>query len=263
MLRLAEPTSGQIFFEGRDLLKLKQKEMRPLRKEMQMVFQDPYGCLDPRRTIGEIIARPLELYQYGSKSDIENRVRELLEIVGIRGDYRNRYPHEFSGGQRQRVGFARAVALTPRFIVCDEPVSALDVSIQAQVVNLMGELQQKFNLTYLFISHDLRVVHHISDRVAVMYLGRIVEFGSKRELYQNPSHPYTRALLSAIPDLEDGDSEGKRQRLQGDIPSPLDIPQGCRFHTRCPQCREICREQEAPEIQVGPGHYSCCHFAKA
>jgi oligopeptide/dipeptide ABC transporter ATP-binding protein len=261
ILRLVEPSAGEVLFRGQDLLRLKAGDLRPLRREMQMVFQDPYGSLDPHRTVEDLIARPLRLYRYGTKQEIAARVRELLEIVGIDRDYTNRYPHEFSGGQRQRIGFARAVALTPQFIVCDEPVSALDVSIQAQVINLMGELQRQVKLTYLFISHDLRVVHHISDRVVVMYLGRIVERASRDELYRNPCHPYTRSLLSAIPEVDRAEGLQTRQRLQGDIPSPLDIPQGCRFHTRCPEVKPICHTEDPPETQVQDGHFCCCHLA--
>ena len=262
VLRLLEGTCGEILYQGESLLRKKPAEMRLLRQKMQIVFQDPYGCLDPSKTVGQIIARPLRLYHVGTPKEIRDRVLELMEVVGLRPEYASRYPHEFSGGQRQRVGIARAVALNPRFIVCDEPVSALDVSIQAQVINLMQTLQRKYQLTYLFISHDLRVVYHISDRVAVMYLGKLMEIADKETLYSNPAHPYTRALLSAIPEAAGTARGDTRIRLEGDIPSPLHIPGGCRFHTRCPACCDICRMEPPPVVELEPGHLCQCHFAE-
>ncbi|MDL2219173.1 dipeptide ABC transporter ATP-binding protein [Ruminococcaceae bacterium OttesenSCG-928-O06] len=262
ILRLLEGTRGEILYEGENLVTKKAGEMRPLRKKMQIVFQDPYGCLDPRKTVGQIIARPLQVHAAGSAEEINARVLELMEVVGLRPEYVDRYPHEFSGGQRQRIGIARAVALNPHFIVCDEPVSALDVSIQAQVINLMQALQEKYKLTYLFISHDLRVVHHISDRVAVMYLGKIVEIADKDTLYANPTHPYTRALLSAIPEAAQTAQNKERIHLEGDIPSPLNVPGGCRFHPRCPACRDVCRTEVPPTVELEPGHLCQCHFAE-
>lgn len=261
ILRLNEPTAGEVWFNGTDVLKLKSEALRQLRQEMQIVFQDPYGCLDPRKTVGQLISRPLELHHYGTKAEIRKRTEELMELVGLRPEYYGRYPHEFSGGQRQRIGIARAIALNPQFVVCDEPVSALDVSIQAQVINLMKELQERFDLTYLFISHDLRVVRYICDRVIVMYLGRIVEIADRDKLYSQPAHPYTRALLSAIPEVTKERKASKRIQLQGDVPSPMNIPRGCRFHTRCPQCQEICKTTEPPVKDLGGGHLCACHFA--
>ncbi|NLZ38211.1 MAG: dipeptide ABC transporter ATP-binding protein [Firmicutes bacterium] len=261
ILRLVEPTGGEVLFNGIDVLKLKDEEMRKLRQEMQIVFQDPYGSLDPRKTVGQLIGRPLELHRYGTKEEIRKRTHELMELVGLRPEYYGRFPHEFSGGQRQRIGIARAIALNPQFVVCDEPVSALDVSIQAQVLNLMKDLQEKFNLTYLFISHDLRVVRYICDRVIVMYLGRIMEIADSNELYDRPVHPYTKALLSAIPEVTKERRERERVRLQGDVPSPINIPGGCRFHTRCPQRQEICKTTEPPVKDLGNGHFCVCHFA--
>jgi len=262
ILRLIEPTSGELHFEGRDITTITQKELLPLRKEMQIVFQDPYGCLDPRKTVGQIIARPISLHEKLSKKDERARVTELMEVVGLRPEYISRYPHEFSGGQRQRVGIARALALNPKFIVCDEPVSALDVSIQAQVINLMKTLQQQLGLTYLFISHDLRVINHICDRVAVMYLGSIMEIGKKEDVYGNTAHPYTQALLSAIPTISENAGSVVREKLTGDIPSPLELPTGCRFHTRCKYSKEICRQTAPPMCDLGDGHFCACHFAE-
>ncbi|MDQ3508268.1 MAG: dipeptide ABC transporter ATP-binding protein [Actinomycetota bacterium] len=254
ILRLLEPTDGEVNFEGRDVLKLDRKDMLKVRRDMQIVFQDPYASLNPRMTVGNIIAEPLKTHRI--EGDKKKRVQELLEIVGLSPEHYNRYPHEFSGGQRQRIGVARAVALNPKLIICDEPVSALDVSIQAQVVNLLQDLQKEFDLTYVFIAHDLSVVKHISDRVAVMYLGKIVEVADRKTLYAEPRHPYTASLLSAIP-IPDPEKERARQRvvLAGDVPSPSNPPSGCSFHTRCPRAREYCKENTPPlekhEIKSG------------
>src|SRR5512139_2482236 len=233
ILRLEEPTEGQIFFEGEDILRYKAEQLRQLRREMQIIFQDPYSSLNPRKTVGSIIGEPLIIHNIGTKKEQQERVLRLMEVVGLRPEHINRYPHEFSGGQRQRIGIARALALNPKLIIADEPVSALDVSIQAQVLNLLEELQDEFHLTYLFIAHDLSVVEHISDRVAVMHLGRIAELAMSDDLYRNPKHPYTQALLSANP-IPDPTLERKRILLQGEVPSPINPPSGCNFHTRCP-----------------------------
>lgn len=259
ILRLIEPTEGQVLFEGRDIVKLNPNDLREMRKEMQIIFQDPYASLDPRKTVKEIVGEAFHIHKIGSSKEIESQVKELLRLVGMGPDQINRYPHEFSGGQRQRIGIARALALHPKFVVCDEPVSALDVSIQAQVVNLMKDLQQKLGLTYLFISHDLRIVKHICDRISVMYLGALVEIADKADLYTNPLHPYTQALLSAIPTTN---PNAKRQRiiLEGDVPSPMNPPSGCRFHTRCPEAQEICK-LKAPELRdLGTNHMVACHM---
>jgi oligopeptide/dipeptide ABC transporter ATP-binding protein len=257
LLRLIEPTSGQVLFEGRDVLKLDKRALREMRREMQIIFQDPYASLNPRMKIGDIVAEPLVIHNEGNKSERRDRVAGLLRRVGLDPDYMNRYAHEFSGGQRQRIGVARTLALNPKLIVADEPVSALDVSVQAQVVNLLQELQEEFKLTYLFISHGLAVVEHISTRVAVMYLGRIVEIADAGALYAQPLHPYTQALLSAIPIP---DPKQKRQRiiLQGDVPTPINPPSGCRFRTRCPIAIEECAHIDPNLREVAPGHEVAC-----
>ncbi|MDI9486271.1 MAG: dipeptide ABC transporter ATP-binding protein [Bacillota bacterium] len=262
ILRLIEPTSGDVIFDGRNVPQLAKDELRDLRKEMQIIFQDPYGSLNPRMTVGDIIGEPLHIHKIAKGAEREKRVREILETVGLSAFHARRFPHEFSGGQRQRIGIARALAVNPRLIICDEPVSALDVSIQAQVINLLQDLQEEFGLTYLFIAHDLSVVKHISDRVAVMYLGKIVELTGKEELYRNPKHPYTQALLSAIPEA---DPTIKKERiiLRGDVPSPINPPSGCRFHTRCPKVMDICRVQEPEFVDSGDGHYVACHLVPA
>ena len=260
ILQLHRPTGGSVQFEGRELTKTKGEELRKTRRRMQMIFQDPYASLNPRMTVGSIIGEPLEVHNIGStRKERQERVQELLKIVGLNPVFVNRYPHEFSGGQRQRIGIARALAVNPAFIVCDEPISALDVSIQAQIINLLEDLQDELNLTYLFIAHDLSVVRHISDRIAVMYLGKIVELADRDELYENPMHPYTQALLSAVP-IPDPAIEGRRQRiiLEGDVPSPANPPKGCHFCTRCPKVMDICREQEPPFKDYGNGHFVAC-----
>ncbi len=262
ILQLYKPTSGHVYFNGTDLVELKREEMRSMRREMQMIFQDPYASLNPRMTVGDIIAEPLIVHNIATGKEIQERVEQLLALVKLNASFANRYPHEFSGGQRQRIGVARALALQPSFIVCDEPISALDVSIQAQVINLLEELQEQFNLTYLFIAHDLSVVRHISDRVAVMYLGIIVELTSRNALYLTPLHPYTQALLSAVP-IPDPVADAKRQRiiLEGDVPSPVNPPSGCRFRTRCPIAEAICAEKTPDFRELNPGHSVACHFA--
>lgn len=262
IIRLIEPTSGQIIFNGQDITQTKGEELRALRRKMQIIFQDPYASLNPRMTVGSIIAEPLDIHNlFDSKKDREDRVKQLLETVGLRPEHINRYPHEFSGGQRQRIGIARALAVDPEFIVCDEPVSALDVSIQAQVINLLMDLQQKLGLTYLFIAHDLKVVEHISNRVAVMYLGRVVEIAESEELYRHPTHPYTKALLSAIPVPNPKRHEG-RIILTGDVPSPIRPPTGCHFHPRCPIAVDNCKV-EVPQLKVtGDDHKTSCLLAK-
>ncbi|MGH9755645.1 MAG: ABC transporter ATP-binding protein [Blastocatellia bacterium] len=262
ILRLIEPTSGEIRFDGRDLLKMDRGEMRAIRRRMQIIFQDPYASLNPRMKVGSIIGEPLEIHHIGDRRERKDRVAELLRVVGLDPDYANRYPHQFSGGQRQRIGIARALALNPDFIVADEPVSALDVSVQAQVVNLMQDLQERFGLTYLFISHGLAVVKHISTRVGVMYMGKLVELAPAQEIYANPLHPYTQALLQAIP-IPDPDAKRKAaQRLGGDVPNPMAPPAGCRFHTRCPQAIETCGAEEPELVEVSPGHFVACFLHK-
>lgn len=257
LLRLHEPTSGEILFEGKNLVGLPNKEMQALRREMQIIFQDPYASLNPRLSILSIISEPLKIHGVANKREQRERVADLLSKVGLDPNYMNRYPHEFSGGQRQRIGIARALALNPKLIICDEPVSALDVSVQAQVVNLLQDLQEEFGLTYLFISHGLAVVEHISDRVAVMYLGKIVEIADAKELYSTPLHPYTQALLSAIP-VPDPKQKRERIILKGDVPTPIDPPSGCRFRTRCPFAIDECA-QVVPELrEIRPGHFAAC-----
>ncbi len=263
ILRLYQPTSGSIKFDGTDITNLKESELRPIRRKMQMVFQDPYASLNPRHSVGRIVGEPLRVHGVGTGREVDVRVQELLGVVGLPGDAANRYPHEFSGGQRQRIGLARALALNPQFLVCDEPVSALDVSIQAQIVNLLEELQAEFDLTFLFIAHDLAVVRHISDRIVVMYLGKIVEVAPADGLYENPLHPYTITLLSAIP-IPDPVVERTRRpiRVQGDLPSPANPPGACRFHTRCPFVQEsLCRDEE-PMLRAVDDHIVACHYVE-
>jgi oligopeptide/dipeptide ABC transporter ATP-binding protein len=262
--RLYKPTSGQILYDNVDLAKLQGEELRQVRRRVQMIFQDPYASLNPRFTIGSLISEPMHIYNTGSKSEIRDKTAELLSVVGLRAEYIDRYPHEFSGGQRQRIAVARALSINPDFIVADEPVSALDVSVRAQVLNLLQRLQRQFNLTYLFVSHDLSVVRHVADRIAVMYLGRIVELADRDELYAAPQHPYTQALLSAVP-IPDPKIEKRRQRviLSGDLPSAIHIPSGCRFHTRCPMAQQICREVEPTfDRKEGREHFAACHFSE-
>ncbi|GMK43389.1 MULTISPECIES: ABC transporter ATP-binding protein [Paenibacillus] len=263
ILRLYEPTSGNVTFNGEDIYKMKGAKLKQMRRDMQMIFQDPYASLNPRMTITDVIGEALDIHGLaGSRAERKRKVEDLLDLVGLNPDHATRYPHEFSGGQRQRIGIARALAVDPKFIIADEPISALDVSIQAQVVNLMQDLQRKMGLTYLFIAHDLSMVKHISDRVAVMYLGKIVELAESSELYSSPAHPYTRALLSANP-IPDPEIEATRERivLAGDLPSPINPPAGCQFHTRCPMATDKCKTVEPKLVEVKKGHFASCHYA--
>jgi oligopeptide/dipeptide ABC transporter ATP-binding protein len=265
IVRLLDPTAGKVTFRGRDITKLSRAEMRPIRREMMMIFQDPFASLNARKRVGMIVAEPLEVHRVGSGSEIKRRVQELLEIVGLNPEHYNRFPHEFSGGQRQRIGIARALAINPKLVVCDEPVSALDVSVQAQILNLLKDLQSEFGLTYVFIAHDLNVVRHISDRVMVMYLGKAVEVSEKTQLYVEPKHPYTAALMSAVP-IANPDVGRKRKQivLEGDVPSPINPPNGCRFHPRCPRYVDGTCNVEIPELVYrggsSPNHLAACHF---
>ncbi len=262
VLKLIEPTSGKVWFNGRDLTTLPRAELRALRREMQLVFQDPYASLNPRMKVRAIVGEGIEIHNLARGAAKQERIVELLQMVGLGADAMNRYPHEFSGGQRQRIGIARALAVNPRFIVLDEPVSALDVSIQAQIINLLQDLQERLKLTYLFIAHDLRIVEHISQRVAIMYLGKIVEFATREEIYSHPRHPYTRALLSAIPSI---DAAGKPERIKlpGEMPSPVNPPPGCSFHPRCPYAKDECRRIEPPLLSGVSGHAVACHVFPA
>ena len=259
LVRLHEPTSGTVRFAGEDLTAIPQRRLRPYRRRLQMVFQDPYASLNPRKRVGQIVGDPFRIHRLGSRAETRTRVEELLELVGLSRTHVNRYPHEFSGGQRQRIGVARALALDPQLIVADEPVSALDVSIQAQVVNLLADLQERLDLTYVFIAHDLGVIRHVSDRVAVMYLGVIVEVGPADELYARPVHPYTEALLSAIPSLDDDAPARERIVLEGEVGSPVSPPSGCRFHPRCRYATDVCRVERPPLVSYGEGRVAACH----
>jgi peptide/nickel transport system ATP-binding protein/oligopeptide transport system ATP-binding protein len=260
--RLLTPTAGRILFEGQDIAHLSPRELKPLRREIQMIFQDPYTSLNPRHTVGSIVGAPLEIHDIVPKNKVLSRVQELLEIVGLNPEHYNRYPNEFSGGQRQRIGIARALTLNPKLLVADEPVSALDVSIQAQVINLLQDLQKEFGISFLFIAHDLAVVRHFCPEVAVMYLGKVVEVADRETLYEHPHMPYTQALLSSVPDVKQAAIGGRRDRirLQGDVPSPINPPSGCRFRTRCQYAQEICAKVEPPLLQIGPRHKVACHF---
>ena len=265
ILRLIQRSSGSVIYDGEDLFSLNNKQMFKLRKNIQIIFQDPYASLSPRMTIGDIVSEPLEIHKIGNRSKRIKRVKELLDVVGLNPEHLNRYPHEFSGGQRQRIGIARALALTPRLLLCDEPVSALDVSVQAQILNLLADLQKEFNLTYLFIAHDLSVVKHVSNKVGVMYLGKLVEIADSVDLYSKPLHPYTMGLLSAVP-IPDPELERQRKRivLEGDVPSPLNPPSGCTFHPRCPIAKDICSKEIPPLKNYdtnGRDHYTACFFA--
>nr|WP_281255776.1 dipeptide ABC transporter ATP-binding protein [Shouchella patagoniensis] len=259
ILRLIEPTSGQVIFNGEDITTLSTERVRKLRRDMQIIFQDPYASLNPRHTVGKIISEPMKVHGISSKVERNRRVTELLEVVGLRQEHAIRYPHQFSGGQRQRIGIARALAMNPKLIICDEPVSALDVSVQSQILNLMERLKEEFKLTYVFIAHDLSVVKHISDRVGVMYLGKMVELADKDALYEKPKHPYTQALLSAVP-VADPDVKSERVLLTGDVPSPSNPPNGCTFHTRCPSCMEICKTEVPVWREVDSNQYAACHL---
>ncbi len=260
--RLYKPTNGSMMFEGHDLAQLSNRELKPLRKEIQMIFQDPYSSLNPRHTVGSIVGSPLRVHNVVPKNKTLSRVQELLEVVGLNPEHYNRYPNEFSGGQRQRIGIARALALQPKLMVADEPVSALDVSIQAQVINLMQDLQKEFEIAFLFIAHDLAIVRHFCPEIAVMYLGKIVEIGDRESIYSNAHHPYTQALLSAVPDIKQAATGERRDRIRltGEVPSPIDPPSGCRFRTRCPIAQEICARHEPPLLQIGKRHKVACHF---
>jgi len=262
ILQLYRPTSGQVLFDGVDLASLQENDLRKMRSRMQMIFQDPYASLNPRMTVGAIIAAPLDVHTKLGQKEKQERVQELLDLVGLNPDFVNRYPHEFSGGQRQRIGIARALALNPDLVICDEPISSLDVSIQAQVVNLLEELQNRLGLTYIFVAHDLSMVRHISNRMVVMYLGKVMELADRNEIYLQPRHPYTRALMSAVP-IPDPDKDRNRKRiiLKGDIPSPLNPPQGCNFNTRCPMAAEKCFQEDPEYREISPEHWVACHFA--
>ncbi|WP_079505782.1 ABC transporter ATP-binding protein [Mesobacillus jeotgali] len=259
LMRLIDPTEGQVVFEGKDLVTLSDSDMRKARKDMQMVFQDPFASLNPRHTVEKILEEPLIVHGIGTKKERKQMVKEMLEVVGLSSYHAKRYPHQFSGGQRQRIGIARALMTRPKLIIADEPVSALDVSIQSQVLNLLEDLQKEFQLTYIFIAHDLGVVKHISDRVGVMYLGRLVEITDADKLYEKPLHPYTRALLSAVP-IPDPDVKREMELLTGDLPSPANPPQGCAFHTRCKECMEICKTDRPELREIEPGHFAACHL---
>jgi oligopeptide transport system ATP-binding protein len=260
ILRLIEPTAGEVYFNGQNVLGMGAEELRRIRRKMQIIFQDPFASLNPRMTVGNIIAEPIKIHGLAKGADVQKRVMKLLDLCGLRAEAVNRYPHEFSGGQRQRICIARALAVEPEFIVCDEPVSALDVSIQAQIINLLQDLQKELKLTYLFIAHDLKVVEHISTRVAVMYLGKVVEIAAAADLYKDPKHPYTRALFSAIP-MPDPKGRPQRILLQGDVPSPIRVPSGCPFHPRCPMARENCKTDVPMLEEKVAGHYAACHYS--
>jgi peptide/nickel transport system ATP-binding protein len=260
LVKLIEPTAGKIVFDGKDITRASRREMRAMRRDIQIIFQDPYSSLNPRHTVGDIVAMPMEVGGINPPGGTRKRVQELLELVGLNPEHYNRYPHEFSGGQRQRIGIARALALKPKLIVADEPVSALDVSIQAQVINLLRELQREFDLAFVFIAHDLAIVRHFCERVSVMYLGKIVETGTRKQIYETPAHPYTRALLSAVPDVTKLGKSTTRIRLEGDVPSPLNPPSGCRFRTRCWKAQDICAAEEPPLTLKPNGSTAACHF---
>ncbi|MBR4864872.1 MAG: dipeptide ABC transporter ATP-binding protein [Oscillospiraceae bacterium] len=259
ILKLHEPTGGQIIFNGQDITHFNSKQMRPIRKQMQIIFQDPYSSLPPRSTVGGILSEPVQVHKIVPKAQIKEYVLDLMEKCGLRDYYYERYPHEFSGGQRQRICIARALSVNPKLVICDEPVSALDVSIQAQIINLLKDLQKQMNLAYVFISHDLSVVKFISDKIGVMYLGAMMEFGTKEDIFRNPLHPYTKALFSAVPN-PDPTAKMERIKLEGDIPSPANPPKGCRFHTRCPYAKDICKCQAPAYTEVEPGHFAACHL---
>ena len=259
ILKLHQPTGGQIIFDGQDITNYDSKQMRPIRKQMQIIFQDPYSSLPPRSTVGGILSEPVEVHNIVPKGEVKNYVLELMEKCGLRDYYYERYPHEFSGGQRQRICIARALSVNPKLVICDEPVSALDVSIQAQIINLLKQLQREMNLAYVFISHDLSVVKFISDKIGVMYLGGMMEFGTKEDIFNNPLHPYTKALFSAVPN-PDPTNKMERIKLEGDIPSPANPPKGCRFHTRCPYAKEICKHIPPEYRECEPGHFAACHL---